>query len=267
MDTLIGNRQPDGYSVHHYSDSQMAPLAFTPEGMYAQFNTFNRVEQTIVQQRTLLDSYDPQRRIGLFLDEWGVWDHGTPQEEVRRNGALWQQQSMRSAVAAGIGLNLFNRHADKLYMCNIAQMVNVLQCMIITDGPQGKTAVRTTSYWAFMLFKPHRGNTSVRVETDGAAAPIPAAPAGRGAGKQPEAVPDLSMSASRQGNRMVVTFVNPRHDADMRIDCALRGVTARQGTAQMLHDPDLNAYNSFDNPRSCYHQAPRGHAWRPAESL
>ncbi len=251
MDTLAGNRQPDGYSVHHYSDSPSAPLAFTPEAMYAQLNTFQRVEQTIVQQRNLLDTYDPNRRIGLFLDEWGVWDHGVTPAEEQRNGRLWQQQSMRSAVAAGLGLNVFNRQADKLYMCNIAQMVNVLQCMIITDGPQGKTAVRTTSYWAFMLFKPHRGKTAVRVETDASNSPAPADGArggGRGAPKQSETPTDLSMSASRQGNQLVVTFVNPRHDVNMSIDCALGGVTARSGSAQILHDADLNAYNSFDNP-------------------
>jgi alpha-N-arabinofuranosidase len=250
MDTLAGNRQPDGYSVHHYSDANLAPLAYTPEAMYAQLNTFRRVEQTIVQQRTLLDSYDPTRRMGLFLDEWGVWDHGISAEEERRNGRLWQQQTMRSAVAAGLGLNVFNRHADKLYMCNIAQMVNVLQCMLLTDGPEGKNCVRTTSYHAFMMFKPHRSKTSVQVESDASApAAGAAAAAGRGGGKQaPEPPPDLSMSASRQGNEMIVTFVNPRHDVDMQVDCAVRGVTARAGRAQILHDSDLNASNSFDNP-------------------
>jgi alpha-N-arabinofuranosidase len=246
MDTLAGNRQPDGYSVHHYSDANLPPLAFTPEGMYAQLNTFRRVEQTIVQQRNLLDSYDPNRRIGLFLDEWGVWDHGITPEEERRNGRLWQQQTMRSAVAAGLGLNVFNRHADKLYMCNIAQMVNVLQSMLLTDGPEGKNCVRTTSYYAFMMFKPHRSKTSVQVETDASAAAAPAG--GRGGKQAPEPPPDLSMSASRQGNQTIVTLVNPRHDVDMQIDFALRGANARAGRAQILHDSDINAYNSFDNP-------------------
>ncbi len=250
MDTLVGNRQPDGYSVHHYSDANLPPLAYTPEAMYAQFNTFRRVEQTIVQQRNLLDSYDPNRRVGLFLDEWGVWDHGISADDERRNGRLWQQQTMRSAVAAGLGLNAFNRQADKLYMCNIAQMVNVLQSMLITDGPEGKNCVRTTSYYAFMLFKPHRTKTSVHTQSDASEAPLANGPAagGRGGGKQAtEPPPDLSVSASRQGNQLIVTLVNPRHDTDMQVDCAVRGVSCRSGSAQILHDPDLNAYNSFDN--------------------
>ncbi len=47
---------------------------------------------------------------------------------------------------------------------------------------------------------------------------------------------------------MVVTLVNPRHDLAMDVDCALHGVSARSGSAQILHDADINAYNSFDNP-------------------
>jgi alpha-L-arabinofuranosidase len=246
MDTLAGNRQPSGYSMHFYSNGNLPPLQYTPEAMYAQFNSFPRIEQAIVQQRNLLDSYDPNGRMGLFLDEWGVWDR-MPAEDERRNGRLWQQESMRSAVAAGLGLNIFNRQADKLYMANIAQMVNVLQCVLLTDGPEGKNCVRTTSYYAFMMFKPHRLKTSVRTETD-ASAVVPAA-GGRGGAKQaPEAPADLSISASRQGNQMVVTLVNPRHDAEMQVDCALRGVTGDQGSARILHDADLNAYNSFESP-------------------
>jgi alpha-N-arabinofuranosidase len=231
MDTLAGYRM-DGYSMHFYSNGNLPPLEYTPEAMYTQLNSFPGVEQAIVQQRNLLDGYDPNRRIGLFLDEWGVWDRMTAEDE-RRNGRLWQQESMRSAVAAGLGLNIFNRQADKLYMCNIAQMVKVLQAVLITDGPEGRNCVRTTSYYAFMLFKPHRSKMSVRLETDGT---------------PQQTLPDLSLSASRQGGELVVTLVNPRHDSDMQVDCEIRGAAPRQGRAEILHDPDINAYNSFENP-------------------
>jgi alpha-N-arabinofuranosidase len=149
--------------------------------MYSQFNLFPRVEQAIIQQRALLDTYDPGRRIGLILDEWGVWDRIPPAVE-RTNGRLWQQSTIRSAVGAALGLNIFNRQADKLYMCNIAQMVNVLQSILLTDGPEGKNCVRTTSYHAFMLFKPHRGKMALRVEADGNRIPA-ALTGGRGGGR------------------------------------------------------------------------------------
>jgi alpha-L-arabinofuranosidase len=237
MDTLSGGRLPDGYSMHYYSNGTLPPLAFTPEAMYEQFNSFPYVEQAVVQQRTLLDGYD--RRVGLLLDEWGVWDR-MPAEEERRNGRLWQQATMRSAVAAALGLNVFNRQADKLFMCNIAQIVNVLQSVLLTDGPESAQCVRTTNYHAFMLFKPHRGKTALRVESDAA---VPDTSARRTS--QPT---DYSLSASRSGPELVLTIVNPRHDVDMQIECALRGVTARQGSARILHDSDWNASNSFDHP-------------------
>jgi alpha-L-arabinofuranosidase len=72
--------------MHYYSGGTLTPLQFTPEAMYTQFNSFPRVEQAVMQQRTILDGYDPQRRIGLFLDEWGVWDQMIPDEE-KRNGS------------------------------------------------------------------------------------------------------------------------------------------------------------------------------------
>jgi alpha-N-arabinofuranosidase len=243
MDTLQGSRMPNGYSFHYYEGGSLPPTQFTADAMYTQFNLFPRVEQAIIAQRTLLDSYDPGRNIGLFLDEWGVWD----QLRDDSKGRLWQQSTMRSAVAAALGLNIFNRQADKLYMCNIAQLINVLQAVLLTDGPEGKNCVRTTSYYAFMMFKAHRSKKAVRTEHDGAK--LSAGPGDRGGrGGQPEAPPELSMSASRQDAEMIVTLVNPRHDVDMDVDCAIRGVTAKQGRALILHDPDINACNGFDNP-------------------
>ena len=81
MDTLAGGPHVDGYSMHFYSNGNLPPLEFTPEAMYTQLNSFPRVEQAIIQQRNLLDGYDPNRRIGLFLDEWGVWDRMIADDE------------------------------------------------------------------------------------------------------------------------------------------------------------------------------------------
>ena len=248
METLANYRM-HGYSMHYYENGIRPPVDFTPEAMYTQFNIFPHVEQALIEQRTLLDTYDPARRIGLILDEWGVWDR-IPRSDEERYGRLWQQATMRSAVGAALGLDIFNRQAEKLYMCNIAQMVNVLQSLLLTDGPEGRNCVRTANYWAFMLYKPHRSKTAVKVEYDGYKLPVLPAGGrgGRGMQPQPEAPPELSLSASRQGAEMVVSLVNPRHDTDMDVDCELHGVTARSARAQILHDSDINAYNSFDNP-------------------
>jgi alpha-N-arabinofuranosidase len=228
MDRLEGG-VPGGISMHYYSGGKDEPLKFSAGNANEQLMTFKKIEEAVIQQRAMLNGYRDGSNVALILDEWGVWDQIPPADE-KQNGALWQQSTMRSAVAAGLGLNLFNRQSDKLYMCNIAQIVNVLQSLLLTDGPEGKNCVRTTTYHAFTLFKGHRGNTAVKTETE----------------EMPEL--GLSASASVKGNDLVVTLVNPRHDLDMEVDCALRGVVAKQASAQILHDLDWNAYNGFDSP-------------------
>jgi alpha-N-arabinofuranosidase len=217
--------------MHFYENSRLAPTQFTPDAMDTQMSTFERVENAIVQERAILDGFEPQpqRAMHLMLDEWGVWDRMIPDEE-KNYGRLWQQITMRGAVAAGLGLNMFNRQADKLYMCNIAQIVNVLHSMLLTDGPTGKNCVRTTTYYAFMMFKPHRLKTAVRTE------------------KESTEALDLSVSASRDGNETVVSLVNPRTSTDVHADCSFTDATPTSASAQILHNADMNAYNSFDDP-------------------
>ena len=225
----LRQRYPDGFSMHYYERGADPATNFTVDHMNEQLSTFAKVEEAVVQQRALLDSYEGGRRVGLIVDEWGVWDR-IPRDEEQRYGRLWQQSTMRSALAAGLGLNLFNRQADKLYMCNIAQMINVLQSLLLTDGPEGEHCVRTTTYYAYALFKPHRSKTAVQAETEDSS------PLG------------LSVSASKGDRDLVLSFVNPRPDTDMQIDCSLRGSSAKEASAEILHDQDFNAYNSFDNP-------------------
>ncbi len=228
MDTLEGG-VPGGLSMHYYEGGPDRSTEFSADHMGQQLSIFKRVEDAVVEQRAILDGYRDGRKVGLILDEWGVWDK-IPETDEKRYGKLWMQSTMRSAVAAGLGLNIFNRQADKLFMCNIAQIVNVLQSLLLTDGPEGKSCIRTTSYHAFALFKPHRSKTAVRVETQDAS------PLG------------VSVSASKAEKELVITFVNPRHDADVEIDCTIHGSGSREGKAQILHDSDWNACNTFENP-------------------
>lgn len=239
LDELQGGA-PDGLAMHYYEGGKDAPTKFTAEHMDEQFAIFRKVEEAIIQQRAILDGYKSGKQIGLVFDEWGVWDD-IPEEEEKKFGRLWQQSTMRSAVAAGLGLNIFNRQADKLTMCNIAQMVNVLQSLLLTDGPEGEQCVRTTTYYAFELFKAHRGNTSLQIDAD------TSSPLG------------LSVSASRRRDTLVASFVNPRHDLDMTIDGTVRGASAKSGSAQILHDADWNACNSFESPERV---VPRAHPVR-----
>src|SRR5438270_12577774 len=234
MDTLEGGA-PSGISMHYYEGGPDRATEFSADHVGQQLSIFRRVEEAVTEQRALLDSYRDGHKIGLILDEWGVWDK-IPEEDEKRYGKLWMQSTIRSAVAAGLGLNIFNRQADKLFMCNIAQIVNVLQSLLLTDGPEGKQCIRTTTYHALTLFKGHRGKTAVKVETDAATV------------EKDKPSPDLSASASTRDGMVVLSFVNPFPDQDLEIQCALRGANARDATALLLHDADWNAYNSFDAP-------------------
>jgi alpha-L-arabinofuranosidase len=106
----------------------------------------------------------------------------------------------------------------------------VLQSLLLSDGPTGEHCIRTTTYYAFALFKAHRSQRAVRTETEGSA------PLG------------LSASASRGNKQVVLSLVNPRSDVDLQVECTLVGSSAKAGTAQILHDSDLNAHNSFEQP-------------------
>ena len=219
-------RRPDGFAMHFYSSGKNTPQAYTVENMREQLASFARMEQAVLQQRALLDSFDPQRKIGLLIDEWGVWDRMIPDEE-KRLGRLFQQNTIRSAVAAMLGLNVFHRQAGKLVMCNIAQTVNVLHAMLLTERDR---CIRTPSYYAFQMAAPHRGQTAVHVESKDTS-PLAA-----------------SVAASRRSNRIVLTLANPSHDAGVKLECVLAGWRALSAQARLLHHEDFNAANAFDEP-------------------
>jgi alpha-N-arabinofuranosidase len=223
----VGRGLPQGYAMHYYSNGRLEATKFTPEETARQLSSFALVEQAILEQRELMNTWDPQKRVGLMVDEWGIWDRMVP-EEQKRFGRLWQQIPIRGGVAAALGLNVFHRQADKLVMCNIAQTVNVLHSMLLTDD--GPNCIRTPAYWAFYLMKEHRGKTAVKSDT-GDTSPL-----------------GLSVSASRSEQEMMVTLVNPKHDAGMKVSCGLAGVKASGAAAQLLHHPDLNACNTFEQP-------------------
>ncbi len=216
-----------GFAMHFYSNGKAEATKFTVDNLREQLSSFADLDKAIAQQHGILRGYDPQGRIGMLIDEWGVWDRMNPEED-KKYGRLWQQITMRSAVAAAMGLNVFHRNADKLVMCNIAQMVNVLHSLLLTEGDK---CIRTSTYYAYELLKPHRGATAVASETGSAKDPL-----------------GMSVSASRKGPELVLTLVNPLNDRAMDLDCSLAGVTAHSVTARILHDNDFNACNTFSQP-------------------
>lgn len=108
------------------------------------------METLLNRHSAIMDKYDPEKQVGLIVDEWGTWFTVEPGTNP---GFLYQQNTMRDALVAGINLNLFNRHSDRVKMANIAQLVNVLHSVILTDGPE---MIKTPTYHVFKMYSAHR---------------------------------------------------------------------------------------------------------------
>ncbi|MHC4563691.1 MAG: alpha-N-arabinofuranosidase [Planctomycetota bacterium] len=145
------------FAAHYYCNTAgTSATEYAPDEWLELLAKARAVEGVIVGHRAIMDEFDPQRKIKLIVDEWGAWH---PVEPGKPMGGLYQQNTMRDALVAALTLDVFNRHADKLMMANIAQMVNVLQALLLTEGDK---CIKTPTYHVFDLYRPHRGATAVR---------------------------------------------------------------------------------------------------------
>jgi len=150
----------DGFAAHYYCGTAGTATEYTEEEWYRLLEKGLKMEELVVQQRAALDVWDPTRRIGLIVDEWGTWH---PVEKGTNPAFLYQQNSIRDAIIAANTLDIFNRHADKVVMSNIAQTVNVLQAVILTQGEQ---MLITPTGYVYEMYAPHQGAQSLRVRID-----------------------------------------------------------------------------------------------------
>jgi alpha-N-arabinofuranosidase len=220
----------------HYYCGTAGPSAtdFSTEQWYELLDKALRMEDLIKTQRSLIDSFEPHgRRIGLVIDEWGTWHLPTP-------GAtpLWQQNSLRDALAAAITLDVFHRHAEKLLMCNIAQVANVLQSLVLTSGER---MLLTPTYHVFNLYQPHKDGQSLRTVFD-------APPASYALGEEKRQIPGLMGSASIKSGVLTISVVNPNARLPIEATIDTRGFTPKSCTTSELSHDDLTAHNTFEEP-------------------
>lgn len=147
----------DGLSLHYYTvpetwDHKGSATEFAEKDWYKTMKKTMYMEELIRRHSAIMDQYDPDKKVGMIVDEWGTWYDVEPGTNP---GFLYQQNTMRDALVAGINLNLFNKHSDRVKMANIAQMVNVLQSMILTEGEK---MVKTPTYHVFDLYQVHQEN-------------------------------------------------------------------------------------------------------------
>lgn len=181
----IAGRYMDAITLHYYTlpnddwDHKGSALVFDREEYYRTLRKALRMEELLQKHIQIMDRRDPEKRVGLIVDEWGAWYDVEPGTNP---GFLYQQNTMRDALVAAATLNIFNEHSDRVVMANIAQLVNVLQSVILTEGDK---MVKTPTYHVFDLYKEHQDATLVYSQIETAST-----------GTETEQVPQISVSVS-----------------------------------------------------------------------
>jgi len=186
----------------------------------------------VAKHATIMDRYDPEKRVGLVVDEWGTWYRV---EAGTNPGFLYQQNSLRDALVAGATLNVFNNHADRVKMACIAQTVNVLQALVLTKEA---AMIVTPTYWVFEMYQVHQDATLLPMELKCGTYEY------RG-----DSVPAVSASASRdKAGRIHVSLCNLDPNKARDIVGELRGLSPKTVTGRILTAADMTAHNTFEKP-------------------
>lgn len=230
----------DGLSLHYYTlptgnwEKKGSATQFDEKEWHATLARTLRMDEFIQKHSAIMDKHDPQKRVGLMVDEWGTWYDKEPGRDM---GALYQQNTLRDAIVAGINLNIFHKHGERVRMTNIAQMVNVLQAMILTD--KEKMAL-TPTYHVFRMYRVHQGATMIPIDLS--------APEYR---SNEASVPSLSVSASRDAEgRVHVSVVNLDPNRSAEISATFSGGPVKTVTGELLTASAINAMNTFDRPNA-----------------
>jgi alpha-N-arabinofuranosidase len=227
----------DAITLHYYClpndhwHDKMSATDFTEEVYYKTLHKALKMDELITKHLHIMNRFDPEYRVGLIVDEWGTWFLVEPGTNP---GFLFQQNTMRDAMVAGMTLNIFNKHSDRVVMANLAQTVNVLQAVVLTEGDK---MVLTPTYHVFDLFKHHHDATHVHsyIET-------------RDIGTEKFPLPPLNASASVDGaGVLTVTMVNPSADAALPVEIMFTDMGMKTAAGRVLtggtHD-----FNGFDSP-------------------
>ena len=222
-------------SIHYYTfahnwDNKGPALGFGEDEWASTLANALRMEELVSKHSAIMDKYDPEKRIALYVDEWGTWWADTPGTTP---GFLHQQNSLRDAHVAALTLNIFHRHTDRVKLAAIAQMVNVLQAMILTDGER---MLVTPTYHVFDMYQPFQGATPLPASVNG--------PTYSNGGASMAAV-DVSAARGTDG-KLYLALVNVDPNRPARVTTSLSG----KATGRILTGPEIDTHNTFDNPNT-----------------
>ena len=192
------------------------------------------MDEFLRKQEAVMDKYDPEKKVTLSVDEWGAWHAPLPGSNP---AFLVQQNSVRDAILASLNLNIFARHADRVRMANIAQMINVLQAMILTDKEK---MVLTPTYYVFKMYVPFQDATLIPIAFD-------AGNYTHGSVTLPRA--DAIAAKSADG-KLLLEITNLDAENPAIIDADLAGITAKSASAETLTGDAVDSINTFESPNS-----------------
>jgi alpha-N-arabinofuranosidase len=225
-----------GWAPHYYCGTTGHALKFSTDQWYEMLHKANRMEKLITDQWSALGEFDPEHKIKLVVDEWGAWHpEGT---EINPRHQFEQMGCLRDALVAALTLDTFNRHAEKVDMANVAQLVNNLHSLFLADGDQ---FVATPNFHVFAMYRPHQGAKSVRIDTR---APDVAFQIGN----HRERIFRLAGSASMKDKDVILTLVHTHAEEPAEATITLRDGAVKAVRQTVLTHDRLNAHNTFDHP-------------------
>jgi len=227
----------NGISLHYYSvldwGSKGSATDFDTESYYEILGKSLEIEEVLRKHIEIMDALDKDNKVALLLDEWGTWFEVEPGTNP---GHLFQQNTMRDAMVASTSLDIFHKYTRRLKMANIAQVVNVLQAMILTKGEK---MLLTPTYHVFRMYNVHQNATAIPVDVS---CETLTAKGGR-------KVPTLSATASRDKDGKVhLSLSNVSADKGQTVTLKLDGVDAKGAVGEILHSDRIQDYNTFENP-------------------
>ena len=237
---MRGAIPPNGFSLHFYTDLRPTPLKagdFKAPEWYEVLLRGVRLDKVIEDHWKEMGKFDPAHRTKLVVDEWGVWY--APGSEITPAYILSETITLRDAVHTGMTFDIFNRHAGKIAMANVAQSVNCIHSLFLA---QGANFVRTPVYHVFDMYRSHMGARQVPLSN-----PVPELNVPVLAGQA--RLPGLSASASIRNRRLAVTLTNPSLDAALSVRIRLTGgARATEARGLVLTHQDMRATNTFADP-------------------
>ncbi|PKB16475.1 alpha-N-arabinofuranosidase [Flavobacterium sp. 5] len=225
-----------GVGVHHYAVIDWAKKGdateFSEDGYFHTMKSALKMEELVTKHSAIMDKYDPEKKVAMIVDEWGAWYEV---EKGTNPGFLYQQNTIRDAVLAGATLNIFNNHAERVRMANLAQCVNVLQSVILTDKAK---MILTPTYYVMQMYAVHQDAKLLPISFN---SPLYSF--------NGESLPAISASASKDTNGAIhISLVNIDAKKTNKIEIDVKDLGVKNFTGMIISSSKLQDYNSFDNP-------------------